>query len=223
LVARFVRDEEVAGSNPVTPTHGNSRSPASGGLFLLAARTTTGQFCDFLATTGHGSPARGAAAVGPGPAPSTTGPSSAAARAAPATPPLTAPGNSFRIVSDTCRAAAPPAHREPAGRGHREHLLERRPPAAPRPIGTPKASATWRIVTPPQRRPHGAPYGERNSRYRARRLLAGPLGRVVAAKCPKYHHCIAKIEKIRGVSASIGAETPRISIIDHQLPIKRSF
>ena len=36
MVARFVRDEEVVGSNPATPTHHRSRSGAlHGGLFCL--------------------------------------------------------------------------------------------------------------------------------------------------------------------------------------------
>jgi hypothetical protein len=36
----------------------------------------------------------------------------------------------------------------------------------------------------------------------------GHLGRVVAAKCPKYYHYMVKIEKILGVSAPIAAVSP---------------
>ena len=60
MVERFVRDEEAAGSNPVTPT--STRAPVQAGVLSQAERLAEGQ-TQWRATARDGMQGRGALAA----------------------------------------------------------------------------------------------------------------------------------------------------------------
>jgi hypothetical protein len=57
--------------------------------------------------------------------------------------------------------------------------------------------------------PHGVPEAPP---FLGSAVHVGHLERVVATKCPKYHHSNVKIEKILGVSVTMVTVSPWISI-----------